>query len=434
MRRRRLSVEAFIELNQQVVQQSPTQFQVHRAPTFSLSPEGSHPDPHYQRYHLVRPPGRGGVGDVYLAWDWEMQREVALKLLRRVDDLNLLVQRLHREAQVAARLNHPNIITVYDIGADLRVEDKPPAHYISMAYVEGGTLGHAIKRGLALDNQLQLLEQVARGMGHAHQNQVIHRDLKPSNILLSEDGRAIITDFGLARWELDASTLTQTGEIMGTAFYMSPEQATGDKNSMDPRTDVWALGVMLYQILTGQVPFQGTSETVVLGAILRKTPVPPRQLRPQISEALEQVCLRALSKEQSGRQANGQVFADQLSSCRLPVQRSVAQHSRRIFASLQLSRTATLCLIGLSVAVLLLLAWAIQSHRELQQLRQQGTASNPPAAESGTSEPAANRSSAADKRLARLRKRTQSFYAILVSRQNDQLGSYITAPDAGPRP
>jgi non-specific serine/threonine protein kinase len=244
-----------------------------------------------ERYRLDSELGRGGMGTIYRAHDTLLDRDVAVKVL---SDTTLNAEsraRLLREAQAAARLNHPNIVSVHDAG-----EAEPAMPYIVMELVEG----EALQVGHSLEQTLSIAEQVCAALEHAHAHGIIHRDLKPENILIASDGRAKLTDFGLARTV--ASRLTTEGAIIGTVFYLAPEQALGGE--IDHRVDLYALGVMLYELTTGQLPFTGDDLLAVISQHLQAPVVPPSTHNAEIPPALDALIVQLLSKQPEDRPAS----------------------------------------------------------------------------------------------------------------------------------
>ncbi len=250
--------------------------------------------------------GSGGMGEVYRAWDPELQRPVALKYLRSADPA--LVERLKREARAQARVDHPAVCRVYEVGED---DGRP---FIAMQYVDGRHLDDAA-RDLSLEQKVLLLREVAEAVQAAHAVGLVHRDLKPTNILVadSEDGRPrpYVLDFGIAR-EWEAPGLTVTGQVLGTPGYLSPEQAGGEVAALDRRTDVFSLGVILYELLTDRRPFRGDSQVQVLLALLCEDPTPLRQLDASIPRDLETVVMRCLEKDPDRRYPSARALADDL--------------------------------------------------------------------------------------------------------------------------
>jgi hypothetical protein len=244
--------------------------------------------------------GAGGMGTVYKAHDPDLDRPVALKLPHFAGsprDREVRVQRFQREARAAARVWHPHVCPIYDVGEH---EGQP---YVIMAYVEGQSLAQRLAReGRCEDvgEAVAAIRQVLDALEAVHAHGIIHRDLKPSNILIDRAGRAILTDFGLARPENDAEHLTSEGFVVGTPAYMAPEQAAGQSERVGPWTDIYSLGVVLYQMLTGRLPFEGPGLTV-LSRIIHEAPPPPSRLRKDLDPALEAVLMKALAKEPDGR-------------------------------------------------------------------------------------------------------------------------------------
>jgi len=264
----------------------------------------------FGRYRILRPLGRGAMGTVYLADDTQLGRRVALKTPRfEEDDDGEILQRFYREARVAATLRHPNICPVYDVG------DIGGVHYISMAYIEGRLLSsYIVPDDLQPErNVLLVVRKLAGALQEAHDRGIIHRDLKPGNVMVDERGEPIIMDFGLAHQASRESQvrLTQFGMLVGSPAYMSPEQVHGDLEKIGPTTDQYSLGVMLYELLTGRLPFQG-SLAAVLGQIVVKRPKPPGELRAGLDPRIEEVCLRMLAKSPRDRFPSMKAVADEL--------------------------------------------------------------------------------------------------------------------------
>jgi len=218
-------------------------------------------------YRVLKKLGRGGMGEVYLAEDDNLPRQVAIKfMLPEFAAVPELRARFQHEARSAALINHPNVVTIYDVG---EFNNRP---YFVMEFIDGGALADLIdRRELPLDEVLDLALQICAGLGKAHQKGIVHRDLKPSNILLDSDSRVKIVDFGLAKLR-DATSLTTTGDVMGTPAYMSPEQARGWK--LDQRSDIFSLGVILYELITRRRPFEAATREALYLAILQQEPEP----------------------------------------------------------------------------------------------------------------------------------------------------------------
>jgi serine/threonine protein kinase/Tfp pilus assembly protein PilF len=259
------------------------------------------------RYTIIEELGRGGMGVVYKAEDTKLKRTVALKFLpSELTHISEVKDRFMREAQAAAALDHPNICTVHEVD---EAEEKT---FISMAYVEGQSLKKKIESGpLELDEALRIATKVAEGLEEAHKKGVIHRDIKSANIMVTEKGRAMIMDFGLARM-IGETLLTKEGMTMGTIAYMSPEQARGEE--VDPRTDIWSFGVVLYEMLSGQLPFKGEHDQAVVYSILNKKIKPLTDLKAEIPMSLEQVVSKALEKNPDKRYQHIEELLDDLRS------------------------------------------------------------------------------------------------------------------------
>ena len=231
------------------------------------------------RYAVIDRAGVGGMAEVYRARDELLGRDVAVKVLSdKFSRDSVFVERFRREAQSAANLNHPNIASIYDYG------DDGGTYFIVMEYIDGKPLSDVIDAEASLmpERAAEIASDVARALERAHASGLVHRDIKPANIMLDSNGQTKVTDFGIAR-ALTAdgeATMTQTGMVIGTASYLSPEQAQG--NPVDPRSDVYALGCVLYEMLTGSAPFQGDSPLSIAYKHVRENPVPPSTLNPDV--------------------------------------------------------------------------------------------------------------------------------------------------------
>jgi tetratricopeptide (TPR) repeat protein len=259
-------------------------------------------------YDMLGELGRGGMGVVYRAWHRRLNRPVALKmLLAGVHARTAELERFLREAEAVAALHHPNIVQVYDVGD---VDGRP---YFTMELVEGGNLCRQI-RGVPQPARqaAALVATLADAVHAAHQGGIVHRDLKPANILLTRDGTPKVTDFGLARRLEADGGLTVSGAPLGTPSYMAPEQARGEKPAIGPATDVYALGAILYELLTGRPPFRADSTTATLQQVVADEPVPPARLNPRVPRDLQTICLKCLHKEPRRRYASAQALADDL--------------------------------------------------------------------------------------------------------------------------
>ncbi|MCL1790554.1 MAG: Stk1 family PASTA domain-containing Ser/Thr kinase [Peptococcaceae bacterium] len=260
------------------------------------------------RYKVEGKIGAGGMAIVYRAKDTLLERTVAIKVLREqfVTD-EAFVKRFRREAQAAASLSHPNIVSIYDVGRDGDID------YIVMEYIHGQTLKDIIRSNGPLEtlDAVNLVYQVGEALRHAHANNIIHRDIKPQNILVTSDGRAKVTDFGIAR-AVTSATLTHTGDIIGSVHYLSPEQARGAL--VTEQSDIYSLGIILYELITGQLPYDGDTPISIALKHLQEIPQMPGQLGN--SEELDGVILRAIAKSTNDRYLNAKEFLDDLSRVR----------------------------------------------------------------------------------------------------------------------
>jgi serine/threonine-protein kinase len=271
------------------------------------------------RYRVISRIGTGGMADVFLAEDLQLGRQIALKILhRRFAEDTEFVERFRREASSAAGLSHPNIVSVFDRG------EWDGTYYIAMEYLPGRSLKTIVREqgamtpAAAIDTVIEIL----RAARFAHQHGVIHRDLKPHNVIVDEEGRVRVTDFGIAR--AGASDMTQTGSIMGTAQYLSPEQAQG--HAVSAGSDIYAVGIVLYELLTGRLPFDGETAVTIALKQVAEPATPPSRLNPAVSPALDAVVLRALAKNPAQRFADADEFIAALEAARLsPATGSTAQ-------------------------------------------------------------------------------------------------------------
>jgi serine/threonine-protein kinase len=306
--------------------------------------------PDIPRYEILGRLGEGATAVVYRALDRELHRYVALKVQRQlVASDDVACQRFRREAQAAAGVPHPNVVMVHDAG-----EDKGRL-YLVMELVDGRPLSELHKeRRLILKELLRILEKAARGVSAAHEKGIVHRDLKPSNILVSESGEAKVADFGLAHLLDSTARLTKTGSSLGTPLYMSPEQVEGRAKDISPRTDVYSLGAILYEIVTGHVPHEGETMMEIYGRIVHDDPKSMTSWNPATPQDLQTVALKALEKDPQRRYASAKDFADDLARYLAgePVLARPQSRSYRLYRAVRKSRVARAAALLLGIALL----------------------------------------------------------------------------------
>lgn len=319
-------------------------------------------------YKILEKLGEGGMGKVYLAEDKKLERKVALKFLPSHLTVDKEArERFEREAKAAAALNHPNIITIYEIS------EFEKQTFIAMEYVDGVSLREKISDsslpirqkdgGRSIDNVIDIITQICEGLSKAHQAGIVHRDIKPENILIDGDGRVKILDFGIAKLK-GAGKLTKETSTLGTINYMSPEQARGE--DVDSRTDIWSLGVVLYEMITGQLPFKAEYEQAVIYSIINEEPLSIRKLSPGFSEEVENILFKLLEKEQGNRYQHCKEIITDLQTIIKKPQSIVTKTNQNKEEFLK--RNSKFLLFGLPLlAILLLLIWYIfifnQSHQ-----------------------------------------------------------------------
>jgi beta-lactam-binding protein with PASTA domain/tRNA A-37 threonylcarbamoyl transferase component Bud32 len=278
------------------------------------------------RYSIISRLGSGGMADVYCAQDLQLGRKVALKLLyRRFAEDEQFVERFKREASAAAGLQHPHVVGVYDRG------EYDGTYYIAMEYLEGRSLKQIVQEEgpLAPERAIALIVQILRASRFAHQRGVIHRDIKPHNVIVDEEERVKVTDFGIAR--AGASDMTETGSIMGTAQYLSPEQAQG--HAVSAQSDLYAIGIVLYELLTGRVPFDGDSPVTIALKQVSELPIPPSAYNPAVPPELDAIVLRALEKDPARRFADADEMIAELEGLRERLAAIPAGQSTAVFGA-----------------------------------------------------------------------------------------------------
>lgn len=266
-------------------------------------------------YEIEAVLGKGGMGTVYLALDPAITREVALKVINPELSQNLLLmKRFQNEAVAMARLNHPNIVALHNFFSEGNL------HYIVMEYVQGKSLSQIIREEGALpwDRTLPLFTQILTAIDYAHQHRIIHRDIKPSNFIVQPNGVVKVTDFGVAK-VFGGEELTRAGTVLGTAHYMSPEQIMG--RPVSAFSDIYSLGITLYEMVTGRVPFSGNSDFEIQRGHLELLPPPPRQFNPVVPQGVETAILKSLEKRPEHRFPSARHFLEALSEGTVPIQK-----------------------------------------------------------------------------------------------------------------
>src|SRR5712691_6790782 len=259
-------------------------------------------------YELLEEVGRGGQGVVFRARQKSLNRIVALKVISLGQWASKAhLKRFRLEAEAAARLEHPGIVPIHEVG------ERDGSCYFSMKFIEGGQLDEVARRApMSIRQATELIAKVARTVHYAHEHGILHRDIKPGNILLDKKGEPHLTDFGLARLVEADSTVTRTLEVLGTPSYMAPEQAAGNNAAVSSNTDVYGLGAVLYQLLTGQPPFAGGTTYETIRLLLDTEPRPPRLLNPKVDRDLSTICLKCLEKDPKRRYSSALALAEDL--------------------------------------------------------------------------------------------------------------------------
>ena len=261
------------------------------------------------RYEIVKSIGEGGMANVYLAKDTILDRNVAVKVLRGdLSNDDKFIRRFQREALSVSNLSHPNIVEVYDVG------EEDGEHYIVMEYIEGKTLKQLLKKrdSLTLSEVIDIMTQLTDGISHAHESYIIHRDIKPQNIMIEDDGRIKITDFGIAM-ALNATQLTQTNSVMGSVHYLPPEQASGKGATV--KSDIYSLGILMYELLTGSVPFKGDNAVEIALKHMKDKIPSVRKQDPSIPQSVENILLKATAKNPRNRYDSAKEMHEDLLHC-----------------------------------------------------------------------------------------------------------------------
>ena len=289
-------------------QEPPTTGVFGPSPATTPPPDAGARVKYFGDYELLEEIARGGMGVVWKARQSSLNRDVALKMIRAGALANPdEVARFLREAEAAANLQHPNIVAIHEVG------EHDGQHYFSMDLVQGRDLGALITEGpLAPQRAARYVKIIAEAIHFAHQRGTLHRDLKPQNVLIDDADQPRITDFGLAKIMKDDSQLTQSGVIMGSPSYMPPEQAAGRHGDVGPASDVYSLGAMLYELLTGRPPFRGATAMATLRDVMEAEPASPRRLKAEIPPDLETICLKCLEKSPSARYPTARALAEEL--------------------------------------------------------------------------------------------------------------------------
>lgn len=317
----------------------------------------------FGKFEILGELGRGAMGTVYRAFEPVLHRVVALKVLHGSHAASSsAVQRFQKEAMTAAKLNHPGIVRIHEVGV---VENH---HFMSMDLIEGKSLSQLIsEKALPLDGYLRILKRVAEAVDYAHRRGVIHRDLKPSNVLVDAQGNPYISDFGLAREVASSTRLTLSGTTLGTPPYMPPEQALGETNRVDQRSDVYSLGAMLYEILTGSPPFTGGTPFDIIVRVISEAPEPPRKKFPQVPRPVETICLKAIEKDPEHRYQTAAALALDVERVLRgePIQAKPVSILTRSARAVMRNRLVT-AISAVGVAVLLAVGtWALHKHAEI---------------------------------------------------------------------
>src|SRR5439155_2857191 len=258
------------------------------------------------RYELDQVVGKGGMADVYKGYDSHFDRTVAVKVFKREDED--MLRRFVREARLMASFHNEHLVPIYDAGQYLA--DYETRYYIVMPFMEGGTLRTPIRQSpLCLDEACRVLKDIADALDYIHQQGIVHRDIKASNVLLDGQGRCYLSDFGIARISTDATQLTSTGNVLGTVDYVAPELFEVNRRA-DARSDLYSLGVLLFEMVTGQLPFAAENQIALVAMHMHKRPPSPRSISPDVSPQVERVIFKALEKKPEQRYGSATELAE----------------------------------------------------------------------------------------------------------------------------
>ena len=262
-----------------------------------------------ERYEVIKSIGEGGMANVYLAKDTILDRDVAVKVLRGdLSNDDKFIRRFEREALSVSKLSHPNIVEVYDVG------EENEQHYIVMEYIDGKTLKQLLykRKTLTTEEVIDIMTQLTDAIAHAHESYIIHRDIKPQNIMILDDGSIKVTDFGIAI-AMNATQLTQTNSVMGSVHYIPPEQANG--KSATVKSDIYSIGIMMYELLTGSVPFKGDNAVEIAIKHMKEKIPSIRKQNPAIYQSVENIVLKATAKNPRNRYENARDMCNDLKEC-----------------------------------------------------------------------------------------------------------------------
>jgi tRNA A-37 threonylcarbamoyl transferase component Bud32 len=321
--------------------------------------------PQFANYEILASVGQGGMGVVYKARQRKLGRVVALKaMISAAFASETELKRFQAEAQAVAKLHHPNIVTIYEVGFE------NSSHFFSMEYVEGESLADRLKRGSISSQQAAVYtKQISEAMHYAHERGILHRDLKPTNILLDARDEPRITDFGLARHVDIESDLTMSGAVLGTPSYMPPEQASGKVREIGPASDVYSIGAVLYELLTGRPPFRADSVLETLKQVVELRPAAPRLLRPKTPRDLEVICLKCLRKEPGQRYGSAMELAEDIGRFlrKEPVQARPVSSLEKSVAWCRRNPVPAGAAFGISLLIMLLAVSAVLFRRDALQ-------------------------------------------------------------------